>query len=110
MHLTGITKRASRLIAAREPAQPVAKTTESEVARKTAKLPSRNITVHHHYKSAQLFAQAHRTYLIAMQLWFQSWGNVYVLSVRLVSPKLVVLTQPCAHRRKMTRTMQKTGE
>jgi hypothetical protein len=36
-----LTKRASRLIAAREPAQPVAKTTESEVARKTAKVPSR---------------------------------------------------------------------
>jgi hypothetical protein len=43
MHLTGITKRASCLIAVREPAQPVADTPKSEVNRTTAKLP-RNIT------------------------------------------------------------------
>jgi hypothetical protein len=44
MHLTGITKRASCLIAVREPAQPVADTHKSEVNRTTAKLPGRNTT------------------------------------------------------------------
>jgi hypothetical protein len=76
MHLTGITKRASCLIAIREPAQPVADTNKSEVNRTTAKLPGQNTTAIpplHAIRSMIPDTSGNRTSLMTMQLSFQSW-------------------------------------
>jgi hypothetical protein len=105
MHLTGITKRASCLIAVREPAQPVADTPKSEVNRTTAKLPGRNITaippLRPQSARGSPDASENRMCLMTVQLWFQSWREYKSLQrvslVCLVSTRLVVINRNLLH-------------
>src|SRR5712691_1083308 len=107
MHLTGITKRASRFIAVREPAQPVANTVKSKVKRTTAKLPGRITTAPpplHAIRSAIPRHIRKPNLSLMVHLWFQSGENTNdckrCTSCLSGLDKVVVLTQPPAHRGK----------